>query len=131
MNNDINIYVVVTILVLHFLGDFVLQTDQQATNKSKSMYWLFSHTSSYTIFWFWVILLFLTFTGYNSTNAIILATKFSFITFVAHTITDYFTSRLNAKLWAKKDMHYFFVSVGFDQVLHYVQLILTVKYLLF
>jgi len=56
-------------------------------------------------------------------------TKFVLITFVAHTITDYFTSRLNAKLWAKGDVHNFFVSVGFDQVLHYVQLFVTYQLL--
>lgn len=47
------------------------------------------------------------------------------ITFIFHTITDYFTNRLNSKLWAKGDVHNFFVSVGFDQCLHYVQLFLT------
>lgn len=38
---------------------------------------------------------------------------------------DYFTSRLNSKLWAQGRTHDFFVAVGFDQVLHYIQLILT------
>jgi hypothetical protein len=50
---------------------------------------------------------------------------FWLITFVCHTITDYFTSRLNSRLWAKGDVHNFFVSIGFDQVLHYVQLFTT------
>jgi len=47
------------------------------------------------------------------------------ITFVAHTITDYFTSRLNSKLWVEGKVHYFFVAVGGDQILHYVQLFTT------
>lgn len=50
---------------------------------------------------------------------------FWLITFIAHTITDYFTSRLNSKLWSEGKVHNFFVSVGFDQVLHYVQLFTT------
>jgi hypothetical protein len=50
---------------------------------------------------------------------------FPIITFIAHTITDYFTSRLNAKLWAKGNVHNFFVSIGFDQYLHYLQLFIT------
>ena len=54
---------------------------------------------------------------------------FVIITFICHTVTDYFTSRLNSKLWAKGDVHNFFVSVGFDQVLHYAQLFLTYKIL--
>lgn len=52
------------------------------------------------------------------------------ITFITHTFIDYFTSRLNAKLWEKKQVHNFFASVGFDQLLHFVQLILTYKFLL-
>jgi hypothetical protein len=58
------------------------------------------------------------------------ALQFGFITFIFHTITDYFTSRLNSKLWKKGDVHNFFVSIGFDQVLHYVQLFLTYKLLI-
>lgn len=36
----------------------------------------------------------------------------------------------NPKLWAKGDVHNFFVSVGFDQVLHYTQLFLTYYWLI-
>jgi len=125
------ISIFIAILLLHWVADFLLQTDQQAVNKSKSMYHLLDHTLTYSLLWFWAVLIFTTILEHRTQDVITLAVKFSAITFVAHTITDYFTSRLNAKLWAKKDMHYFFVSVGFDQVLHYVQLILTVKYLLF
>jgi hypothetical protein len=50
---------------------------------------------------------------------------FVLITFIAHTITDYFTSRLNSKLWQQGKVHNFFISVGFDQVLHYIQLFTT------
>jgi hypothetical protein len=54
---------------------------------------------------------------------------FVWITFLSHTIQDYFTSRLNSRLWAKGDTHNFFVSIGWDQVLHYTQLLLTYYYL--
>ena len=55
--------------------------------------------------------------------------SFFFITFLSHTITDYFTSRINKKLWEKGDTHNFFVFVGLDQILHYFQLFLTYKLL--
>jgi len=60
---------------------------------------------------------------------IFLPTLFFLITFVAHTITDYFTSRLNSKLWAEGKVHWFFVSIGFDQILHYIQLFSTYQIL--
>jgi len=54
---------------------------------------------------------------------------FCLITFITHTITDYFTSRLNSKLWEQGKVHNFFVALSFDQILHYVQLFLTYWFL--
>ena len=55
------------------------------------------------------------------------------ITFVCHWLTDYFTSKVNTGLAieAKRTTkwHDFFVNVGFDQLLHYIQLFLTYYYL--
>jgi hypothetical protein len=97
----------------------VFQTDWQAQNKSKNNKALLSHTWTYSLIWF----TFGSFYAMSDPNYVPWSLSlFVLITFVAHTITDYFTSRLNSKLWAKGDVHNFFVSVGFDQVLHYVQL---------
>lgn len=52
---------------------------------------------------------------------------FAGITFITHTITDYFTSKINAYLWANKMEHTFWSSIGFDQFLHHLQLILTLN----
>lgn len=109
-----------SILTIHWIADFVLQTDKQAKGKSKNWSELLSHTVIYSLCW-WIIAPFLPH-WYD-------AGIFVFITFVLHTITDYFTSRLNSKLWADGKIHYFFVSIGFDQILHYVQLF-TAYYLL-
>lgn len=53
------------------------------------------------------------------------------ITFICHTATDYVTSRIVSKKFAKG--HYgsaipnfgAFTIIGFDQILHYIQLFLT------
>jgi hypothetical protein len=47
------------------------------------------------------------------------------ITFVSHFATDYFTSRWTKSLWEKKEVHDFFVAVGFDQFMHAAQLFYT------
>jgi hypothetical protein len=39
--------------------------------------------------------------------------------------TDYITSRISSKLWAKRDWHRFFVTIGFDQLIHHATLALT------
>lgn len=118
--------IIILILLTHWIGDFILQTDVQAKNKSKSNRALFFHVLTYSIIWFGAL------TCYELLNLIPNITKvfiFTGITFVCHFITDYFTSRLNTKLWEKGDVHNFFVSIGFDQILHYIQLILTFKYI--
>lgn len=106
------------ILIIHWIADFVCQTDKMAKGKSKNWNDLLSHTSTYSLVWFIPIIFLL-----NEVNWT--ASVFVGITFVAHTITDYFTSRLNSKLWSEGKTHWFFVSIGFDQILHYVQLFTT------
>lgn len=107
-----------SILIIHWFGDFVLQTDKQAKGKSKNWGDLLSHTFVYSGIW-------LPFLPILISKEPINWCMFFAITFVCHTITDYFTSRLNSKLWAAGKVHWFFVSIGFDHILHYVQLFLT------
>ena len=118
-----NLIEIFSILLIHWFADFVLQTDKQAKGKSKNWSDLLQHTFNYSGIWFMVGLLYII-----PTPSVILFWKvvtFFIITFITHTITDYFTSRLNSKLWSEGKVHNFFISVGFDQVLHYVQLFLT------
>lgn len=96
------------IILLHFIGDFVFQTNWQAQNKSTNNIALARHVFIYSLpFWF------------------CLGWQFALITAVFHFITDYNTSRLNKILWEKQDVHLFFVGIGFDQVLHMFQLLIT------
>lgn len=121
--------IIFSIIFVHWIADFVCQSHWQATNKSKNNYALLAHTITYSMVYaflsYWVMFFYLMITKEKVTIDSDLLYWFVPITFVCHTITDYFTSRLNAKLWAKGDVHNFFISVGFDQVLHYIQLFLT------
>lgn len=114
------------ILIIHWIADFVLQSDADAKGKSIYMKNLLSHTFGYSIFWFTPCLVYPVIIG-KPADLQILHNAFDFcvFTFLFHTITDYFTSRLNSKLWTAGKTHNFFVSVGFDQVLHYIQLFIT------
>lgn len=114
-----NLIEILSILLIHWIADFVCQTDWQATNKSKEWLPLLSHTITYNMVFAIPLIFYMIFTQ-NYMMA-----WFPVITFICHTATDYFTSRINSKLWAEKKVHYFFVSIGFDQWLHYVQLFLT------
>lgn len=109
--------VILFILFIHWLSDFVLQTDYQARNKSKRLKALITHTALYSLAWISLWPLLGKYTFY-----------FIGITFIAHTFTDFFTSKLNAKLRSDNNERKFFISLGFDQFLHHVQLILTYNY---
>ncbi len=110
---------ILSVIFIHWISDFVLQTHWQATNKSTNNKALTEHVFAYSMVWFFISSIYY---GITSNHTILL---FAPITYVCHWITDYFTSRLNSKLYAKGDIHNFFVSVGFDQVLHYTQLFIT------
>jgi uncharacterized membrane protein YkgB len=119
-----NIYEILGILFIHWFADFVLQTDKQAKGKSKNWTDLINHTYVYSMVWM-IIGCILYLTNLINFNFPL----FALITWITHTITDYFTSRLNSKLWEENKTHSFFVSIGFDQWLHYLQLFLTYYYL--
>jgi hypothetical protein len=123
----IDLKIIFYILIIHWIGDFMLQTDKQAKGKSSSWHCLLTHTATYSYFIGFFITLVLP-SNWLFGKYIIIALLFGLITFVLHTITDYFTSRLNKKLLQKNDTHNFFVSVGGDQILHYLQLFLTYYY---
>jgi len=123
-----NQYILLYILIVHWIADFVLQTHTEATNKSTSWYWLLKHTLKYT-YTLWVCGVFYVLFNIRIYQPWSL-TYFCIITFLCHTATDYFTSKLARRYFSVGNYHNGFVVVGFDQILHYIQLYLTFKYLL-
>ena len=104
-------------LAIHWVFDFVLQSNWMATNKSKSNVALGAHVGIYTCG-----MALLAVIALGPTVGAIL---FTLINGGLHFITDYCTSRVTSHLWQKKDVHNFFVVVGFDQLIHATTLILT------
>jgi hypothetical protein len=111
--------VFITILLVHFLADFGLQTHEQSQKKSSSNKWLFYHVGVYSLVW--LPGSYLLFGDWS------LALNFVLVTFVYHFLTDWLTSRIGKPFWAKEDFHNGFVVIGADQVLHYLQLYYTYK----
>lgn len=119
----ISIYIIFTIIIVHYIADFIMQDEKWALGKSKNVNDLTLHIGVYS--YFWII------PAYYMFETDFQAYVFLVVTFCAHWITDYFTSRIVSKKFEAK--HYgspipnlgAFSVIGFDQLLHYTQLFLT------
>lgn len=133
----------VVLLTAHFIGDFVAQSDRIATQKSKSWAALFEHVCYYTLP-FLPAVGFLV--GFEPNGWVTTFFVLTFVLhFLTDAITSRITSKLwflnitptgeTAKIWrgggnggvrveplcAVEDTgtrHWFFVMIGFDQLLH-------------
>lgn len=118
----ISIWLVLWLLFSHWIADFVFQNDWMAVNKSKDVVALLAHVSAYA---FTVGMLLNIYTS----ASLYAGWMFILITFLAHFTTDAVTSNITSCLWEKEKRHWFFVTIGFDQLLHYFQLLVTYKLL--
>lgn len=107
---------VLNILIAHFISDFVWQSDRMAVGKSKSFKILSEHVAAYTL-------------GFSPFAFMLLewqkALLFLSVNAILHFITDAITSRATSCLWQREQRHWFFVTIGLDQLIHYFCLLLT------
>ena len=146
--------IIYVLLVAHFVGDFICQTDWMALNKSKRWDALALHIAVYSAVLFGC--LWLTLGMRLNTSMWPAAAALGFyipVNAAVHFVQDAITSRINARLWFLKmtpavgmwrqigvdvareedayyvddlgTRHWFFVAIGFDQLLHYVMLFVT------
>lgn len=114
------IYVILAIFVVHFLADFVFQSSQMATGKSKSLKWLSIHVGVYAL----VSFISLYIVG-NFVDSFYLGFAWWLGNVALHFITDFITSKITSKFWEAKNYRLFFVMIGFDQLIHNLCLIGT------
>ena len=109
------------VIVAHFIGDFVLQSDWMATNKSK----LFEALSLHIVVYFVTligagIIIF----GAQRGDDII---YFALLNASFHLVIDSITSQITSTLWKNNERHWFFTTIGFDQMIHVILLIATLN----
>lgn len=109
-----------SIIFSHWVADFIAQSDWMAKNKSKSWAALAVHILAYTATLLALI---------SIANPSIHAWKYALVNGAAHFVVDAITSRITAKLYAKGDVHNFFVVIGLDQAIHMSTLVATMSLL--
>ena len=110
----LNLLLILSVIyTLHFIADFILQSDYVAQNKSKNNWVLIQHGFIYSL------------------PFILISPLYAVANGVIHIFVDYFTSRVSSKLWAQGKVHWFFVTIGFDQLLHILTLTWTYYILIY
>jgi hypothetical protein len=102
---------VVLIFICHFIGDFLLQSDKMAVNKSKDWWQLTRHVLAYSV----PFMLF----GY----------QYALLNAGLHFFVDALTSRMTSYFWKNDMRHEFFVTIGFDQMIHMMMLVGTISFI--
>jgi hypothetical protein len=99
------------IVWLHFVADFVMQSDRVALNKSRNSVILLWHVLLYGLFF------------------VPFGLMFAVVNSALHFATDFCTSRATSALWKKDQRHWFFVVIGLDQAIHMTCLFVTYEVL--
>jgi len=107
----IELHVLIALVLMHFVADFMFQTDKIAINKSHNNWILAQHVGLY-------ILPFLVF-----------GVVFALVNAVLHFATDYVSSRVAGHFWRNEQRHWFFVTIGADQAIHMICLFATYVWL--
>ena len=102
---------ILAIIWMHWFADFCLQSDKVACGKSKSHKILATHCLIYGI------------------PMAVFGWEFALLNTMAHFVVDGVSSRIASAFFAKGERHWFFVVVGFDQVIHMTILLASAKWL--
>jgi hypothetical protein len=127
----------IAMLLGHWIGDFVLQNNHIKPTKSKKflvkfkkfMEHLLPHTLIYSIVLtvISILLMLLKIIIFKNIFWILL---FFAVTYVTHIITDFLVSLVNMNYLSKNGRHKYFVSIGLDQFIHAVTILLSVLFIL-
>lgn len=103
-----------SIIIGHFIADWLLQNRELATTKSRSLFHLSAHVGIYCM----AMLCVSYFTFDNFEKALL----FTIFNTSLHFLTDFLTSKLTTYFYVTKNDSYFWHTIGFDQTLHFLPL---------
>lgn len=119
----VSLYVIIVLLVAHYVSDFVMQNDYMARNKSSKNIPLFVHGLTYTC-----SMLIITLIAFYGKYDLYLVASFVIINGILHTAVDFITSRISSaantagRIGGQIPNFGFFSIIGLDQLIHYIML---------
>lgn len=111
--------IIITILIAHFVADWLLQTSWMAQNKWNQWRALSAHVAVYTLI--------MVIAGFNLgiESSMIAGVAWGLLNGALHYWIDYITSKITHTYWDRKDFRAFFLAIGADQLIHYLILFWT------
>lgn len=109
----ISFQIIVLILFLHFVSDFLLQSQKMSETKSEDLTMILLHASIYSL------------------PFILISPLYALVNGILHGGVDNVTSKWTKKLYKQQKYHWFFVVIGFDQMIHLMTLFSTYKIMMF
>ena len=107
------IQLILAIIIAHWIGDYVLQSESMAVGKATSLKWLTIHVLV------WTASIRIITTLFGATFMWVIAMG------VAHWIQDFITSKINSHFQKTKQLKLFWLTIGTDQMLHYLVMFAT------
>ena len=124
-----SIIIIILIFGIHYVADFILQKNEDAKLKSTSFKHLLNHVFDYyTYFVLMMLGVWYAFSIHVSWETIV---WFSLSVSFLHLITDYFTSKASKYYFTINHNKLFWGTIGVDQYLHQIQILLLTYYFIF
>lgn len=123
---------ILAILIAHYFSDFIMQSEEMAINKHKNEHALYVHVALYSYCMILLLFIYNAFIGIFTFKLII----FWIVTFVTHYFIDYYTSKIVNTKFTNKQYYTIlpnigaFSMIGFDQLLHYIQLFVSYYFIM-
>jgi len=115
------------ILIVHYIADFIMQTEIMASKKSENIYWLGTHCFIYGVGIFFLLFL------CNILSFIVISSYFYLFLFalgnaIFHFLIDFTTSKIETYFYLKKMNRAFFNVIGIDQLAHVIILLISFNF---
>lgn len=114
---------IILILIAHYFSDFLMQNEEIANNKHKSLDYLIVHSATYGLWMILVMLLCVSVLDMDVDKLLVI--DWMIINTGLHFVIDFVSSKITASYYKKGKFRSFLNIIWLDQIIHIILLITT------